>query len=171
MRPRLPAGRRGYDRPMLGETLPFSTATARDAAEFRSALRRLQAATDGAARRAGLTPQRYLLLLMIKGASDGGERSTVTDLARALHLAQTTVTDLVARAEQAGLIERRAADHDRRVTHITITPLGEKRLRATYEALAGERAQLQTLLRRIDGGDGGLPPRPRVPAGGAAGLR
>jgi DNA-binding MarR family transcriptional regulator len=131
--------------------LPFSTATARDAAAFRSALRRFQAATDGAARRARLTPQRYLLLLMIKGAADGSERSTVTDLARSMHLAQTTVTDLVARAERAGLIARRSADHDRRVTHITITADGERRLQATYEALANERAQLQALLRRLDG--------------------
>ena len=40
-------------------------------------------------RAAGLTPQRYLLLLMIKGAPDGSEQSTVTELAERLQLAQT----------------------------------------------------------------------------------
>jgi small ligand-binding sensory domain FIST len=48
------------------------------AAELRSALRRFLRVSEQTARRSGLTPQRYLLLLMIKGAPDGSERSTVT---------------------------------------------------------------------------------------------
>ena len=46
-------------------------------AEFRAALRRFQARSDQAARSADLTPQRYLLLVTIKGAPDGSERATV----------------------------------------------------------------------------------------------
>ena len=44
---------------------------------------------------------------MIKGAPDGSERSTVTELSRRLQLAQSTVTELVTRSEAAGLVERR----------------------------------------------------------------
>ena len=131
---------------MPAEQLPFTTATARDAAAFRSALRHFQAQSDTIARRSRLTPQRYLLLLMIKGSPDGLERSTVTDLSRALHLAQTTVTDLVSRAERSGLVAREPAGHDGRVTHITLTERGERQLRQAYEALAGERARLRSLL-------------------------
>ena len=60
------------------------------------------------ARAAGLTPQRYLLLLMIKGAPGGDEQSTVTELSERLQLAQSTVTELVSRAEEIGLRRARA---------------------------------------------------------------
>src|SRR5207244_185986 len=71
-------------------------------AEFRAALRTFLRQSERIARRSGLTPQRYLLLLMIKGAPDRSEQSTVTELARRMQLAQSTVTELVSRAEEAG---------------------------------------------------------------------
>ena len=43
-------------------------------AGLRSALRVFMRQTEMTARRSGLTPQRHLLLLMIKGAPDGSER-------------------------------------------------------------------------------------------------
>src|SRR5881396_3113011 len=66
-------------------------------AEFRASLRRFLRRSERNARAAGLTPQRYLLLLMIKGAADHSEQSTVTELAERLQLAQSTVTELVRR--------------------------------------------------------------------------
>ena len=60
---------------------PITPEAAYRVAEFRAALRRFMRTTERNARSAGLTPQRYLLLLMIKGAADGSERSTVTELA------------------------------------------------------------------------------------------
>src|SRR2546423_12484529 len=75
-------------------------------AEFRSALRHFLRRSEKIARQSGLTPQRYTLLMMIKGATDGSEQSTVTELADRLQLAQSTVTELVRRAQSAGLIER-----------------------------------------------------------------
>ena len=95
------------------------------------------------ARRSGLTPQRYLLLLMIKGAPGGAEQSTVTELARRLQLAQSTVTELVSRAEEAGLVEREASQTDARVAHLRLTPEGERRLLLSFTQLATERAQLR----------------------------
>ena len=41
-------------------------------AEFRSALRHFLRRSEKIARKSGLTPQRYTLLMMIKGAPDGG---------------------------------------------------------------------------------------------------
>src|SRR5918912_1364241 len=97
-------------------------------AEFRAALRKFLRRSERVARRAGLTPQRHLLLLMIKGAPDGSEQSTVTELAERLQLAQSTVTELVSRAEEAGLVEREQSARDGRVAHLRLTSEGERRL-------------------------------------------
>jgi DNA-binding MarR family transcriptional regulator len=102
--------------------------------------------TEQTARRSGLTPQRHLLLLMIKGAPDGSERSTVTELAERLQLAQSTVTELVRRAEDAGLIEREQSSSDGRVVYLRLTKEGERRLEQVDEKLQVERKRLQETI-------------------------
>jgi DNA-binding MarR family transcriptional regulator len=98
------------------------------------------------ARAAGLTPQRQLLLLMIKGAPDGSERATITELAERLQLAQNTVTELVARAEAVGLLEREPSGTDGRVVHLRLTKEGDRRLAATVSALRADRRHLVDVL-------------------------
>ncbi|MHB8470439.1 MAG: MarR family winged helix-turn-helix transcriptional regulator [Gaiellaceae bacterium] len=112
-------------------------------ADFRAALRRFLRRTERIAREAGLTPQRYLLLLMIKGADDGSQQSTVTALAERLQLAQSTVTELVRRAEEAGLIERTPSRSDARVAHLRLTAEGDRRLASSLTLLATERQELR----------------------------
>src|SRR5438105_4672155 len=118
-------------------------------AEFRAALRAFLRQSERIARRSGLTPQRYLLLLMIKGAPDGTEQSTVTELARRLQLAQSTVTELVSRAEEAGLIVREQSGMDGRVAHLRLSPEGERRLRESFTALETERRQLRSAVSHL----------------------
>src|SRR5919202_6294174 len=101
-------------------------------AEFRAALRTFLRKSERIARDSGLTPQRHLLLLMIKGAPDGSGQSTVTDLAQRLQLAQSTVTELVRRAEEAGLVARERSSHDGRVAHLRLTDEGERRLERSF---------------------------------------
>src|ERR1700761_4520595 len=96
-----------------------------EVADFRESLRRFLRQSERIARQSGLTPQRYLLLLMVKGARDGTERSTVTELAGRLQLAQSTVTELVSRAEDAGLLAREQSQTDARVAHLRLTDEGE----------------------------------------------
>src|SRR5579862_2744101 len=115
-------------------------------AEFRAALRSFLRHTERVARQSGLTPQRYLLLLMIKGAPDGSGQSTVTELARRLQLAQSTVTELVSRAEDSGLIERRQSGKDGRVAHLRLTPEGERRLQLSFTGLEVQRRQLREAI-------------------------
>ncbi|HVN59712.1 MAG TPA: MarR family transcriptional regulator [Gaiellaceae bacterium] len=115
-------------------------------AGLRSALRVFMRQTEQTARRSGLTPQRHLLLLMIKGAPDGSERSTVTELSERLQLAQSTVTELVRRAEDAGLIEREQSESDGRVVYLRLTPEGERRLERVDEKLTVERARLRETI-------------------------
>jgi DNA-binding MarR family transcriptional regulator len=106
-------------------------------------LRRFLRTSERNARAAGLTPQRYLLLLMIKGAPDHSERSTVTELAQRLQLAQSTVTELVTRAEEGGLLVRERSSADGRIAYLRLTPEGERRLAASFTSNARERSALR----------------------------
>ena len=124
-------------------------------AEFRSALRHFLRRSEKVARQSGLTPQRYTLLMMIKGAPGGDEQSTVTELAERLQLAQSTVTELVRRAETAGLIEREQSQRDARVAHLRLTSEGERRFMLSFTALETERAQLREAFANLDGGVSG----------------
>jgi DNA-binding MarR family transcriptional regulator len=115
-------------------------------AEFRSALRRFLRISEDSARRNGLTPRRHLLLLMIKGAPGGRETSTVSELCERLQLAQSTVTELVQRAESAGLVQREQSNEDGRVAHLSLTPAGEAALARVHTDLRLEREALAGLL-------------------------
>ncbi len=129
----------------------WTVADAMAGAEFRAALRRFLRRSEKIARDCGLTPQRYLLLLMIKGSPSGRERSTVTELAERLQLAQSTVTELVRRAEDAGLLARERSQHDARVAYLRLTDDGESRLTRSFTALAKERDQLREVFAYLDG--------------------
>jgi DNA-binding MarR family transcriptional regulator len=120
-------------------------------AEFRATLRAFLRRTERIARHSGLTPQRYLLLLMIKGAPDGSEQSTVTELSERLQLAQSTVTELVSRAEEAGLVAREQSRADARVAHLRLSAEGERRLEAAFTELAVERSNLRESFTHLDG--------------------
>ena len=139
---------------MVEETQPSVTDVIA-VAEFRSALRHFLRRSEKVARQSGLTPQRYTLLMMIKGAPGGDEQSTVTELAERLQLAQSTVTELVRRAETAGLIEREQSQRDARVAHLRLTSEGERRLMLSFTALEIERAQLREAFASLDGGVAG----------------
>lgn len=116
------------------------------AAELRASLRRFARESEQIAAEHGLTAQRYLLLLMIKGAPDGSERSTVTELTGRLQLAQHTVTELVSRAVRAGLIERERSREDRRVSHLRLTDEGTRRLMGAFRGHRVEREALRKVL-------------------------
>src|SRR5580765_7977381 len=118
-------------------------------AEFRAALRRFMRVSERNARGAGLTSQRYLLLLM-KGAPNGSEQSTVTELAERLQLAQSTVTELVGRAEENGLLERERSTDDGRIAHLRLTPEGERRLADSFTSNAAERTALREAFAHLD---------------------
>jgi len=133
--------------------MSLETSRVVEVAEFREALRRFLRQSERVARQSGLTPQRHLLLLMIKGAPDGSEQSTVTELADRLQLAQSTVTELVSRAEEAGLVERTQSQTDARVAHLRLTPEGERRLERSFTGLGTERAQLRSAFAHLDDSD------------------
>jgi DNA-binding MarR family transcriptional regulator len=130
-------------------------------AHFRTALRAFDSAAEEAARAAGLTPQRYLLLLLVKGAPDGGERATVNDLAARLRVEPHTVTGAASRAEEAGLVVRERCDEDRRRTWIRLTPEGERRLAKAVAALQARRDTLLEAIEEIAADARAIRPLPR----------
>lgn len=119
----------------------------RRAAAFRAALRHFSARTEEVTASAGLTPQRYDLLLAIRAAT--GATSTVTELSQRLRLRQTTVTELVKRAEEAGLVARRPSPTDGRVTLLRLTAKGERQLLRAFDGLRDDREHLQQALREV----------------------
>jgi DNA-binding MarR family transcriptional regulator len=118
----------------------------REAAALRGVLRKFLRQSERIAREEGLTPSRYLLLLMIKASNDG--RSTVTELADRMQLTQSTVTELVTRAEAAGLIERGQSPDDARVFWLRLTTDAEERL---ARAVARNGRERNRLMRMISG--------------------
>ena len=125
----------------------------RAVASLRAALRRFSRDSERISREEGLTPRQYLLLLLIKGAPDGSERSTVTELARQLQLTQSTVTELVRRAEDAGLISRKPSREDARVTWLSLSREGEARLTRAFSRLGPERRRLYSILAEAGGSE------------------
>jgi len=106
-----------------------------DAANLRASLRQFMRRSEEISRKHGLTPQQYLLLLMIKASDDAPEPATISRLVESLALTQSTVTELVQRAEEAGLVARSQSPDDGRVVHLSLTPLGTRRLHAAFVEL------------------------------------
>ena len=119
-----------------------------EAADFRAALRRFLRRSEEIARRNGLTPRQHLLLLMVRGAPGGTQTATISDLVARLALTQSTVTELVQRAEDAGLLEREPSPVDGRVFYLRLTANGERLLAASVAEHGPERDALLELIRR-----------------------
>lgn len=122
----------------------------RRTAELRSVLRRYARRSEQISRRHGLTPRQYHLLLMIKGASDGSERSTVTEIADRLQLTQSSVTELVTRAQEAGLVKRVGSARDGRVVYLHLTPMAEEKLAAVVTEHGSDRRLLHEMLSTLE---------------------
>lgn len=120
------------------------------AAAFRTELRRFLRRTEAVAAGAGLTSQRYDLLLMIRSAGAGASELRVTELCERLQLRQTAVTELVKRTEDAGLIERRPSSEDGRVWLLRLTAEGERRLMDAFAALRDDRDALAAAFDDVD---------------------
>jgi DNA-binding MarR family transcriptional regulator len=122
------------------------TQTAISVAAFREVLQSFLRQSETLARAVGLTPQQYLLLLMIKGAPDGLERTTVTEIAKRLHLAPNTVSELATRTQEAGLLARSGSASDARVAELRLTTKGDRLVCQVMRTHVSER---QVLLDRL----------------------
>lgn len=119
-----------------------SSASYAEAASIRIAERTFARRTEEVTARHGLTPQRYLLLLLLRVAEDDARPATVTSLVGQLQTTQSSVTQLVRGAETAGLVHRKRDEHDARRQHLFLTLEGARRLEAAFLALGADRATL-----------------------------
>ena len=124
---------------------PMTLRQYRALAEFRYELRRFLRYSEQIARRHGVTPLQYQLLLQVKGYP-GREGATVGGLAERLQAKHHGAVALVSRCEEAGLVKRRVNDEDRRAVFVELTAKGERLL----ERLAREhRNELVAIRGRL----------------------
>ena len=74
----------------------------------------------------------------------------MTELVDRLELAQRTVTELVNRAEDIGLVYREGSERDGRVAKLRLTAAGELKLAEVFRAHEDERRRLFDLLQRFE---------------------
>ena len=92
--------------------------------ELRRIIRAAQMSAKQLAREAGLTTSQLVLLelLHLHGKMTSGQ------IAHAMKLTQATVTNLLDRLQERGLIVRQRGERDRRTVHVQLTREGEQRL-------------------------------------------
>jgi len=115
-------------------------------AALRVAMRRFLAATDEVTRAHGLTPRQYDLLALLHRPGRGQDL-TASAIADELSLSRSATTELLTRASQAGLLERRSGHDDMRVKPLVPTREGSERFLAVVKELRTERSRIFTLLR------------------------
>ncbi|WP_158673642.1 MarR family transcriptional regulator [Bosea sp. FBZP-16] len=107
-------------------------------AELASANRKLRALVDERARDMGLTLSRARLLMQLAKA-DGPIQS---DLAGLLDIEQPTLVRLLDGLERTGMIERRAAEGDRRARRVFLTPVARAQAEDILALLTDLRADV-----------------------------
>ena len=117
-----------------------------DAATIRVALRSFARRTEEITKRHGLTPQRYVLLLLVRVAEDEERVATVTSLVRTLQTTQSSVTQLVGGAVRAGLLSRQGDVRDARRQYLHLTEEGSVRLTAAFSELGPDRQRLAEVV-------------------------
>jgi DNA-binding MarR family transcriptional regulator len=93
-------------------------------ARFRYALRRFLRFSEDAARRAGVSPGQYQLLLFVRGF--GAKAPAVADLAERLQVRHQSAVGLVDRCAKAGLVRRSRDARDGRRVRVRLTPSGAR---------------------------------------------
>jgi DNA-binding MarR family transcriptional regulator len=119
-------------------------------AELRYRIRMFLREGDIVARAAGLEPQQYLLLLMIRGLPEG-EEASVRALADRLALKHHSAVELIDRLETHGYVRRTRGREDRRRVLVSLLPRGERILEQVARHRIGElRSTGHELVRAID---------------------
>ncbi len=130
---------------------PLSKVEIEHVAALRYALRQFSRKTEVEARRIGLTPQQYFLLLALKGFP-GRETANITELAERLQVRHNAVIGLVNRAEERGLVKREqnTPGEDRRVVQVRVTPAGEEAIQRLANVLRDERRRVAIAAHALD---------------------
>jgi DNA-binding MarR family transcriptional regulator len=118
-------------------------------AELRYRIRCFLTFSDVEARAANVEPQQHQLLLVLK-ALQPTQRPTIRVVAERLQIQHNSAVELVRRAVERGLVERRTGSDDRREARLRVTSRGERLLRRLSLAHRRElRSAAPVLLRAL----------------------
>ncbi len=113
----------------------LASAQSGDIGQALTAIRRLIRATDLHSRKitrmAGLTSSQLILLKRVLEVTD----ATISELAASISLSQATVTTILDRLEQSGLVRRERSEQDRRKVFVQLTAEGRAVLQRAPEPL------------------------------------
>jgi DNA-binding MarR family transcriptional regulator len=112
---------------------------------FRTALRRFEGWSEQQARRVGLSPAQHQLLLAVKGHPDS-RGPTIGEVAEYLNVRHHSAVGLADRAEGAGIVVRTRLPEDARTVRLTLTELGDEKIRQLSELHIAELRHLTPLL-------------------------
>jgi len=101
----------------------FDPATVRALLALRTTAQRVENALGSWFVDAGLTPQKFGVLIVLQAEADP---ISLSDLRRYLGTTQANVTGLVAGLERDGYIDRKASTDDRRVSYISLSRTGKR---------------------------------------------
>jgi DNA-binding MarR family transcriptional regulator len=129
----------------------FSDSEYKDQADFRCAFRVFLRYAEEQSRAAGITPQQYFLLLVVRG-HEHYPRVNIGEIAEALQVRHHGASLLVDRCVRRGLLGRAEDPEDRRRVHVWLTEEGQelldrimdanrKKLGALHEALFRDSLQ------------------------------
>jgi DNA-binding MarR family transcriptional regulator len=117
-------------------------------AQFRYALRQFLHFSDDAAREAGLNPQQYQLLVLVRG-SPPGEDPTVDSVAKRLLIKHHSAVGLVDRLEAEGLLIRKRDGADGRRVALALTEKAETILNSLVGVHRKEIRRLVPLMKPL----------------------
>jgi DNA-binding MarR family transcriptional regulator len=128
----------------------IATSDYRALAALRYRIRLFLSEGDAAARRAGLEPQQYLLLLAVRGLPEG-TKATIQVLSKRLMLKHNSTVELIDRLETHGYVSRTQSREDRRCILVKVLPRGKKLVeRVARERLTELRAGGEALSDALD---------------------
>jgi DNA-binding MarR family transcriptional regulator len=130
--------------------MKIATSDYRALAALRYRIRLFLSEGDAAARREGLEPQQYLLLLAVRGLPEG-TKATIQVLAERLMLKHNSTVELIDRLETHGYVRRSQSREDRRCILVNLLPRGERLVeRVARERLTELRAGGEALSDALD---------------------
>lgn len=119
-------------------------------AEVRYRIRQFLCTGDATARKLGLEPQQYLLLLALRGLPEGAE-GTIRTVAERLALKHNSTVELINRMEAREYVRRSRSRDDRRCVLVSLRPRGEKLLeQVARQRITEMRATGAALVNAID---------------------
>lgn len=128
----------------------ITTADYRALAALRYRIRLFLCKGDAAARRVGLEPQQYLLMLAVRGLPEGVE-PTIQTLAEQLTLKHNSTVELIDRLEKHGYVRRSRSPEDGRRVLVSLLSRGDKLVaRVARQRITELRAEGTALVDALD---------------------